>query len=525
MFNRNKLYAMIGDENYLCEDIEAYMHQCRRRDGVCHDLYKRHFLSGRTVLMQAVRHSRLRVISVLLDAKAEMDAVDHQGNTALHHAIMQNRLDIVKVLCQKLVPLELPNQKGLTPLQLAYQLGHEAIVLFLIERGANLDNTFIHTNQTLLMMAVMEGQHRLVQSLIHHGAELDFQDRISGRSALMHAVCLNDQQSIEWLLEAGANVLLVDHHGHGVWEEALITENQSLIQLMLSHGAALGKSIDSSAFDVKAFDYHGCALLDVRIDDQPAYQCFAKDGSMLLAGAMLTVADYVKADSEDKLMNKAQKRAVLYHVLDVPELKYFDRHTVNDRKSMVSFVLSADRELMPGLKSEGLAKDAVKVKMDYLERIGDLLTPLERIVGFVDKMDAATRDAFGDLCLAYTELSSQAGSLDQRQHVYRLIPKNAHGRSEGLVEMIEHEYETVYRQTLSPLVALKSIEPLYRELGFEFDLEREVMAKDDFQSVHVNTEAAAHMQSKLFLKILAARQEIEKNQLQQKQNDEGYIRH
>lgn len=515
MWNQNKLYVMIGDENYLCEDIEAYIHQCRRRDGVCRDLFKRHFLSGRTVLMHAVRHGRIRVISVLLDAKAELDAIDHRGNTALHYAIEHERLDILKVLCQKVVPLELPNQKGLTPIQFAYELGQLDTVLFLIDRGANLDNTFIHTNQTLLMMSVMAGQHRLIHSLIHHGAELDFQDRVSGRSALMHAVCLNDRKSIEMLLEAGANVLLTDHHGHSVWEEALLLQDQSLIQLLMKYGAALGKALQSSELNLTDYDLQRCPLLDVAWDGVPAYQCFDELGHALFSGAFVTVSDYVEAHSSHQELKQAVKRAVLYHVFDVPKLRYFDRHTVKDRKAMVSFVLSAERELMPGLKSSGLAKDAVKVKMDYLERIGDLLTPLERIVGFVDKMDVETRDAFGDLCMAYTELSSQAGTLDERQHVYRLIPKGAACRSQGLIEMIEHEYEKVYRMTLSPLIALKSIEPLYHELGFDFDLDKELTEKDDFQGVHVNSESASHVQSKLFLKILAARQELEKNHLEQ----------
>lgn len=515
MFNRNKLYAMIGDENYLCEDIEAYIHQCRRRDGVCHELYKRHFLSGKTVLMHAVAHGRMRVVSVLLDAKAELDAVDHKGDSVLHYAIFHQRLDIIKLLCQKLVPLELANQKGLTPIQLAYQQDQLDIVLFLIDRGANLDGNFIHTNQTLLMMAVMSGQQHLVQSLIHHGAELDFQDRVSGRSALMHAVCLNDLKCITALLEAGANVLLTDHHGRGAWEEALQLGDHELIQLLLQHGAALGKSLDSSCIDVQDYDLQHCPLLDVSLDGKPATQCYDDLGHALFSGALLTVSDYVRAHSKSNALQLSVKRAVLHHVFDLPKLKLFDRHTIKDRKAMVSFVLSAERELMPGLKAEGLAKDAVKVKMDYLERIGDLLTPLERIVGFVDKMDAKTRDAFGDLCMAYTELSSQAGTLDQRQHVYRLIPKEAACRTQGLIEMIEHEYDKVYRMTLSPLIALKSIEPLYHELGFDFDLDKEVTEQDDFQGVHIHSESAAHVQSKLFLKILAARQELEKNNLEQ----------
>ena len=54
----NELMNMINDDSYDCEDVEAFIHRCRRRHGNCRDLHRRHFLTGRTALIKAVLAGR-----------------------------------------------------------------------------------------------------------------------------------------------------------------------------------------------------------------------------------------------------------------------------------------------------------------------------------------------------------------------------------------------------------------------------------------------------------------------------------
>jgi ankyrin repeat protein len=506
----NELITMILDESYSCEDVEAYIHRCRRRDGSCHDLHKRHFLTGRTALIKAVMAGRYRIVAVLLDARVDINAKDHHGNTALHYAVMANSIGLVKLLCSQLIDLEQANQKGLTCLQICVQEKFTDIANFLIQHEANLDTAYLQTNQTLLMTVVMSQDHELMRSLVDHGAELDFKDRITGKTALMHAVCLEDHVAVDYLLQAGANVLAQDHHGLTVWDEALITEDQKLMQKLLAHGAAIGRDLSSETFNMEHFDLRNALLIDAKYDGKVLRSCLDEQGHENFAESIFTIKQYVSARQAGVEFNIAQQGALCHHIFDVPDLRCFDRHTVRDRRAMVAFVLNADHKNMPILK--GLEEDVVRVKMDYLTRIGDLLTPLERIAGFVDKMDEKSREAFGDLCMSYTSLSSQAGTLDERQHVYRLVPKDCHARAEAVLNLIEHQYDKTYQETASPVVALRKIEPLYHELGFEFDLDSEINEQESLQDVHVSTASGAHVQLQLYAQILAARQELETQQ-------------
>ena len=177
---------------------------------------------------------------------------------------------------------------------------------------------------------------------------------------------------------------------------------------------------------------------------------------------------------------------------------------------MISFVLNVNEKSVPFLK--GLGCDVTRVKIDYLTRIGDMLTPLERIAGFVNQMDARSQEVFGHLCLDFADSSSQAGSLRARKYVYDLVPRQCQSRLPAVESMLDQWYEESFQRTLSPLVALREVEPLYHELGFDFNLDDEISEHQDFNTVHVASEHAAHLQLRLFMRLLAARQELETKQ-------------
>jgi ankyrin repeat protein len=137
--------------------------------------------SGRTALMLAVRRrGNLAVINTLLANGAVVDTVCDGGDTALCLAAARNRRDHVELLLAR--GANINRKAGFTPLYYAAQAGHTALVRFLLERGARVDQR-IWTGTTALAAAASERAIGAVRALLRAGADPNLQDR-AGRSAL-----------------------------------------------------------------------------------------------------------------------------------------------------------------------------------------------------------------------------------------------------------------------------------------------------------------------------------------------------
>lgn len=88
-------------------------------------------------LHMAALKGQLKIMQILLDKGAEVDALDSTGRTALHCAIEGSRTDAVQMLVQRGANVSQPDGKGLSPLRLAVEKGMEEGVMLLIERGAD----------------------------------------------------------------------------------------------------------------------------------------------------------------------------------------------------------------------------------------------------------------------------------------------------------------------------------------------------------------------------------------------------
>ena len=77
------------------------------------------------------------MVRFLLDAGAETDRPDWQGNTALARASWYGCKDIVQLLLEAGVNTNLKNHAGQTALSHAAEKGHEDVVQLLLKAGAD----------------------------------------------------------------------------------------------------------------------------------------------------------------------------------------------------------------------------------------------------------------------------------------------------------------------------------------------------------------------------------------------------
>lgn len=85
----------------------------------------------------ALRRGDVEALAALLDAGADVDALDGHGQTALMRAAHAGRLDVVQVLIARGADLNRSAKYHLTALMLAALGNHESVVGALLEAGAD----------------------------------------------------------------------------------------------------------------------------------------------------------------------------------------------------------------------------------------------------------------------------------------------------------------------------------------------------------------------------------------------------
>jgi ankyrin repeat protein len=91
--------------------------------------------SKKTPLMIASLNGNLEIVKSLISEGADVNAKDNYGFTALMHAVVGGSLEIVKLLVSAGADIN-ATVYNTSPLLIAYQMGHDEIVEYLIASGA-----------------------------------------------------------------------------------------------------------------------------------------------------------------------------------------------------------------------------------------------------------------------------------------------------------------------------------------------------------------------------------------------------
>lgn len=98
---------------------------------------ERKALKGWTPLIFAARSGNLEAVNALLDAGADIHAVDHHGSTALHRAAFGGHRQVIRALVDAAAELEATDRYGRTALHVAADAGEIDSTRCLLKLGAN----------------------------------------------------------------------------------------------------------------------------------------------------------------------------------------------------------------------------------------------------------------------------------------------------------------------------------------------------------------------------------------------------
>ena len=158
---------------------------------------------GYTALHAAAQYDNTAVVSALLSAGAEADALSHSRMTPLHVAAVQAPAAVVSALVAAGASLDAAEDGGYTPLHIAALMGNTAAVRALLDLGANVTAADVQ-GWTPLHVSVSRGRLAAAEVLMRWRAPIE---SVGARGFTpLHVACQRGQaDAVGFLLRAGAS--------------------------------------------------------------------------------------------------------------------------------------------------------------------------------------------------------------------------------------------------------------------------------------------------------------------------------
>jgi ankyrin repeat protein len=212
---------------------------------------------GNSIIRAVERQDRM-LVSTLLKAGADINAVDQNGRSALSVATDKNDISLVRYLLKEGAnPNPNPNPKSSgssaqgeayvdVPLVAAARLGNLDMIDILLLAGADCNQqgkSHIRSqlaNLNALQTAALKGNNNIVRHLLEAGAELNWPaEREYGLTAMQAAVQSGNLELIHFMIQQGAdlNSSAAEVYGFTALQAAVKRRDEGLVQVLLDYGA------------------------------------------------------------------------------------------------------------------------------------------------------------------------------------------------------------------------------------------------------------------------------------------------
>lgn len=244
--------------------------------------------NGQTPLLKVANMRKVNpaILSVLLDHGADINAQDRRGFTFLHYIashVVENGKEAATIAIARGANVQAKikaekfsdSMEGYTPLQLIALTGQAEIGALLIANNANV-NELTKDQLTPMDIAIIHNNVATARLLLEHGADIKTNSGRDAGSPLHHAVQAGNLEITSMLIAKGADLNAPDASGMSPLHLAVKNGHQELTQLLLVHGA-----------DVNAVDNNG--LSPIRLASPPITAMLVAKGAIVPAKASSTV--------------------------------------------------------------------------------------------------------------------------------------------------------------------------------------------------------------------------------------------
>jgi len=196
--------------------------------------------NNKTPLALGVGAESEEIVRTLLDRGAD---IVHQSCSALEESISFQQSKLFPVLMEYGPDINAAGEDGTTPLMRAMQYGHSKVVTALLDAGA--DATALNkNNQNALFFLSRKCDTSVIKRLIKGGADINQRDTY-GRTPILNAMVGNHyiDDNIKALVKAGADLNVTDEYGRSVLHHTLrpYQPDLKMFDFLVENGADLVK--------------------------------------------------------------------------------------------------------------------------------------------------------------------------------------------------------------------------------------------------------------------------------------------
>ncbi|KAJ5067024.1 ankyrin repeat protein [Anaeramoeba ignava] len=202
--------------------------------------------SGETILhIACIKNQPLRLISLLVEKGANVNAKTKENKTPLHIACQNNSFPLIKFLLSKGADINPSIAWIQSPFQFACQNGSIDVIKYLINKGAYI-NGKTSEDQTALHFACQNNSVKVIDFLISLG--LDIHEKTKDNQTILHYACKsNSLEVIQYLIEKGVDMNSKTKYGNEtILHFACQNNTVEVIHYLLSKGADINAAINEN---------------------------------------------------------------------------------------------------------------------------------------------------------------------------------------------------------------------------------------------------------------------------------------
>lgn len=208
----------------------------------------------RDLLIRAAARDQEDILTILLDAGANINASDGQRKTAAHFAVAQGRAAALKLLIARGADLTLKDSMGMTALNFALRTDDDRFAIMLLDAGASVDHDRLEFAD-VVHAAIHSAA--LLKRLIALNVKFERIRSIFGSSTVLHTAAASSRDPVAVLrtlvLVAGLNVDITTGSGQTPLHAAARHANERALRTLVDLGADVDR-VDFSG--MTALQYH-----------------------------------------------------------------------------------------------------------------------------------------------------------------------------------------------------------------------------------------------------------------------------